>query len=156
MDLKPGDVFASTFSLPPEKEFQVRHYDVPRYDQEVFQRTPEGWPVLHRASGGWAQYGPRIEISIHRHPVISYTACGCWISTWEGKKFVNLRAEKQWASGSEAEAIRQLYFRKRKHIQHLQRNLSEAEEALEVLEKHFDQKPPPARPYRGGYDEDYY
>lgn len=140
-----------------EKEFQVKHYEVPRYaDGGPFLYTPPDWPVLYRASGGWASYGPRIEISIHQHPVISYTAQGCWIHTWQGKKFVNLRAEKQWASDSEAEAIRQLYFRKRKQIQYLQRNLSEAEEALGVLEKHFDQKPPPARPYRGGYDEDYY
>lgn len=140
-------------------EFRICQYDVPWYDEEnKFHHTGQDWPVLFRASGNYADYGERIEISVHRHPIIRYTACGCWIATWSGKKFVNLKCEKQWASDSQDEAIRQLYFRKRKQIQHLERQTAEATEVHDVLVKHFGQKPPAPRPrtYRDYDDYGYY
>jgi len=140
-----------------EPEFKIEHYDVPLYDKDRFVCTGEDWPVLLRASAGFCQYGARIEISIHRHPVISYTPSGAWIATWGGKKFVNLKANKQWASADEAEAIDQLYYRKRKQVQILSARLAEAKEVKGVLEKHFDKKPPAprARSY-SRHDDDWY
>lgn len=119
----------------------------------------DGWDgpafkaCLVRASGR-ASAG-QVEIVIEHHAVIRYTPCGAWIDTWEGDKFVNLRAEKQWASATEAEAIDQLYYRKHKQVRILEARLEEAREVQAAMEKHFDKKPRPARRYH--YSEyDYY
>jgi hypothetical protein len=152
-----NDTFsAHSLTGKAEPEYKIEHYDVPRYDEHnCYQGAVEGWPVLYRASGNYCQRGARIELSIHRHPILSYTPSGCWIGTWGGKKFVNLRANKQWASTDEAEAIDQLWYRKRKQVQILAQWLQEAEEVQGVLEKHFGKKAPPPRT-RYYPDGDYY
>lgn len=140
------DVFFLAEIARADPEYKIEYYDVPRYDEQGrYQGNTEGWPVLLRASGGFCQYGARIEMSIHRHPILSYTPSGVWIGTWGDKKFVNLRAMRQWASADEAEAIDQLWHRKRKQVQILASRLAEAEEVQGVLEKHFGKKAPPPR-----------
>lgn len=135
-----------------DEPYTIRYYDGDAYYEHGNVRARD---VAHlmRASGRFYRDGSdSVEISIDCHRILSYTPCGVWVATWEGKKFVNLRASKQWASVTEAEAIDQLYYRKRTQVRILESRLVEAKGVLAVLEKHFDKKPPARRPYCGGYD----
>lgn len=107
---------------------------------------------LLRASGQADTQG-FVQISIERHLILSYTPSGAWIDTWKGKKFVNLRANKQWASADEAEAIDQLYHRKRSQVRILEARLDSAKTVKANLEKHFGKVPPAPRSY--WRDDDY-
>lgn len=142
----------------PDPETVTEYYAVPHYDkQSRFQPHDETWPVLYRASGSILAYGPNyVEISIHIHPVVRYTPSGAWIATWSGEKFVNLRAGKQWASADEAEAIDQLWHRKRAQVRILSSRLAEAKQVKEAMAKTFDKKEPaPRTRYWSGYGEEY-
>lgn len=109
-----------------------------------------GAPLLLRASGRASE--GQTEIVMERHVVLSYTPCGAWIDTWDGKRFVNLRAGKQWASTTEAEAIDQLYYRKRTQVRILSARLDEAREVLAAMEEHLGKKAPPARRYTSEWE----
>ena len=138
-----------------DSDFVIKYYDVPRYDEQGrFQGDISDWPVLLRASGNYRPYGAGIEISVARHPILRYTPSGVWIYTWGGKKFVNLRAGKQWASATEVEAIDQLWHRKRTQVRILESRLTEAKEVHDILVKHFYKKPPAPRSryYASDYD----
>jgi len=99
-------------------------------------------PVLFRATGHATHYDRITEVGFYyeAYTILSYTACGVWISTEPdympapAKRFVNLRAGKQWASATREEAMQQLLFRKRRHVQILSSQLASAEAVLEVLE----------------------
>ncbi len=113
------------------------------YDRAMDGRHPAH---LMRASGHCSQ-DCAVNISIERHLILAYTACGVWVDRWGDKKFVNLRAAKQWASTDEAEAIDQLYHRKRSQVRILTARLADAEGVLENLQTHFGKKAPPDRRY---------
>ena len=152
---------------------KLDHYDFPetiiddslrvrRYAGSLRVRRYAGSPnshhdcaVLLRASGR-ATDAQDVEIVVEQHKVLSYTPCGAWIETWGKKRFVNLRAGKQWASADEAEAIDQLWHRKRAQVRILSSRLAEAEQVKEAMAKAFDKKEPaPRTRYWSGYGEEY-
>lgn len=138
------------------EDYALQEYTIPRFMPDgSYLSTPFDWPVLLRVNAGWGDgIRARIELSVNRHPILRYTACGCWIAVYGSKpKFINLRAEKQWASAEQTEAIRQLSYRKRKQVLHLSRRLEEAKEALAVLETHFGHKPASRKTYSGDFDD---
>lgn len=139
----------------PEPEFRITHYDggVLSTGHQHAEILPDAKIVPHllRASGHCQSNCP-VEIAIHCHVILSYTPSGAWIDRYEGKKFVNLRAGKQWASMTEAEAIDQLYWRKCTQVRILESRLEEAQAAKETLEKHFGKKPRAPRRYSSDYD----
>jgi hypothetical protein len=59
----------------------------------------------------------RQEIVTEYLPILSYTASGAWIDVYGQRKFVNLRARKQYACGTDAEALASLRARKERHIE---------------------------------------
>jgi hypothetical protein len=141
-------------STPVQQDgLHVRYYDGGSV------RCVEGWddkaPAtkahLLRASGRSSEGAT--EIVLERHAILRYTPCGVWIDTWKGDKYVNLRAGKQWASTSEAEAIDQLYHRKRAQVRILRTQLADAEAVQAAMEKHLGKKAPLRR---WNHNADYY
>lgn len=133
----------------PEPEFRISHYDGARHSFHGDDTSPR----LVRASGHWQQ-DCQVDIAIERYLILSYTPSGVWIEQFDGKKFVNLRAGKQWASVTEEEAIDQLYWRKCSQVRILESRLESAQRTKAVLEKHFGKKPRAPRRYSG--ESDYY
>ena len=145
---------------PAEPELVVDTYDGPG--------MPPSWnglvnqPVArhaHLLRASAQCYGDQVRISLERHRIEAYTACGARISMGGGKtKFVNLRAGKQWASTTQDEAIDQLYHRKRRQVLILEGRLTDAQQAVKAMETHLGKVPPAPRPrnYYRDYDDDYY
>lgn len=140
--------------VEPETGFRVRQYDGGPISCTEKWDGPPACACLLRASGR-ASDG-NVEIVVERHAILRYTPAGAWIDTYGGKRFVNLRASKQWASATEAEAIDQLYHRKRAQVRILESRFAEAKGVQAAMEKHLGKTPPAPRPWGSrGYD-DYY
>lgn len=151
-----NSLFLGEFVREPAAACEINYYDGDAYYDHGNVRAGDVAHLL-RASGRYRRDGVgTIELCIERHRILSYTPSGAWIATWSGKKFVNLRAGKQWASTTEAEAIDQLYHRKRSHIRIVSAQLAEAQDVLAILESQFDKKPPTPRPRNYYRDYDYY
>lgn len=101
--------------------------------------------VLYRAEG--VTYAPPVDefdnpygegravVRIDKYAIIDYTPSGAWIAYGcERGKFVNLRATKQWACASEAEARDALRHRKRRQITILSGQIRTAERVLAILD----------------------
>lgn len=107
--------------------------------------------LLLRASGRGYENGD-IIIQIERHVILRYTACGAWIDTWNGERFVNLKASKQWASTTEAEAIDQLWHRKQTQVCILESRFADAKAVLEAMQTHLGKVPRKPRRYVPDYE----
>lgn len=134
-----ADDFATAGVFPP----RVR-YTAGGFAPCVFINEEVALAHLLRASGRAAD--SQVEIVLERHVILRYTPCGAWIDTWAGDRFVNLRAEKQWASATEDEAVAQLHHRKRAQVRILGARLAEAEAVLAGLDG-MRGKLPPVRRY---------
>lgn len=133
--------------------FRVRHYDGgPLRCTEEWDGPPVRACLL-RASGRASE--GNVEIVVERHAILRYTPTGAWIDTYDGEKFISLRSVKQWASATEAEAVDQLYHRKRAQVRILESRFAEAKEVQAAMEKHLGKKPPPRRAWRSS-EYDYY
>lgn len=73
----------------------------------------------------------RLSVNVTSYVIRSYTAFGAWI---DGPRFVNLRASKQFACASKAEAIASFKARKNRQIRILSTQLDRAERALALIE----------------------
>lgn len=139
--------FTTATAKGPEETLRTR------YEAGGLKPT-RGHAHLLRASG-WAREG-HVEIRLEHHAILRYTPCGAWVDTWAGERFVNLRAGKQWASTTEAEAVDQLYHRKRAQVRILGAQLAGAEAVQAAMEKHLGKKPPPPRPRYYGSEYEFY
>ena len=78
--------------------------------------------------------GPgRVALVTRRYPISSYTAQGAWIDMYGEKKFVNLRAVKQYANAHEHEAKEAFKARKERQIRILENQLRNIKHALWLL-----------------------
>lgn len=76
----------------------------------------------------------RQQIVTEHLPILSYTASGAWIDVYGQRKFVNLRARKQYACGTEADALASLRARKERQIVILSAQLRNATRVLKMLD----------------------
>jgi hypothetical protein len=92
---------------------------------------PQTEPAYYRASWGSS------SIHIERFPIIRTTPKGVWVRTYVGERdrFICSSARKQFASPTEAEAIRQLLFRTKKRIAILAAQHDDAVKSLALFEK---------------------
>lgn len=88
-------------------------------------------PVLRRAESN--NNGNGVTIYICHYPIKSYTPCGVWVDVYGKQKFVNLRATRQWASATDAEAMYHLKRRKQRQIPILKSQLDTATRTLAYL-----------------------
>lgn len=95
----------------------------------------KGEAILYRAEDSTDGDG-NTRITIRGFLIVGYTRCGAQIVGYGRRpKFVNLRAVKQFASGTKEEALRQLWYRKHRQIQILSHRLASAETAYSILDK---------------------
>ena len=94
----------------------------------------ERWDaVLYRADAR-TYGGDLVSVLFTTFRVLSYTPCGAWIETAEDKKkFVNLRAARQFACASRKEALVSLKMRRNRQIKILSNQLACAEIELDYL-----------------------
>lgn len=89
--------------------------------------------VLYRAEATNNIPG-RVCVRLSAFVILSYTAHGAWLNLGEGKKkFVNLRATRQWASADKPEALYHLICRRRRQVEILAGQLTGAREILRAL-----------------------
>ncbi len=83
-----------------------------------------------------------VKIYLVACEIISYTPCGVWVSGSgygnRGKRFVNLRNEggRKWAYQTKDEAIRAVYYRKRRQLQIIEYQQQIANNAIALI-KHM-------------------
>lgn len=107
-----------------------------------FWFEPQVLPAWYRASWGSK------SIYIKRFIVERTTPKGVWLRTYAGEKnrFVRSDTRKQWASPTEAEAIRQLLFRTEKRIAILAAQHDEAKNNMALFEKGMGLSPRKSQP----------
>jgi hypothetical protein len=95
---------------------------------------PDDWPCLYRADGGTWEWG-ETYLEYWAYKILSYTPSGVWIEHHgsKGKKFVNLKCVKQWASATKEEALLSLEHRRRRQIRILSHQLQQAEAVYEAV-----------------------
>lgn len=91
----------------------------------------------------------REVVELLRFPIVKRTACGAWIDTGERNyelegcplkpRFVNLKARKQYANETVAEARTAFLARNRKHIALLRARAENAEKARKAVVQWDDQ-----------------
>lgn len=140
---------------PDEPSLPIEYYPGSCYEPHWGTVELEYPACLYRASG-WVGDQSKPQIHVERQRITGYTPCGVWILTAAGKKkYVNLRAEKQWASAHVQEAIDQLQYRKRKQVRILEHQLDMAKEVLDAMEKAFPKKARTYSPSRYDYFDNY-
>ena len=60
--------------------------------------------------------GLRVEVYLHRYPVIKYTPKGVWVNVYGRKRFVLLSARKKFACKDLDEALESFLARKRRYL----------------------------------------
>lgn len=116
-------------------------------DKWIFGNSPyaPAHSTLHRswfnpaAEGEYwyrAQWGTE-SVYLEKFLVRRITPKGVWVQTYLGEpqRFIRSDTRKQWASPTEAEAVRQLLFRTTKRISILQNQLKECQDNLALFEK---------------------
>lgn len=138
-----------------EPSLPIRYFDGSCYVNCWDGNKPEFSAHIYRAVG-WVGEDNTPMIHIERQKILDYTPCGVWIECANNgkKKFVNLKAGKQWASATVQEAIDQLYYRKRKQVRILEHQLSMAKDVLEAMKTAYNKKEVPRSLVY--YDESYY
>lgn len=127
MTLDPHVFFADPPPKPPEVSAFKNHWG----DDDV--------AALYRAECHLHE-GLDVSVQLVAYRIERYTPCGAWIrlgTDYESKprlKFVNLRAEKQWASAERDVAIYHLTRRRTAQVRILAHRLECAERELEALQ----------------------
>jgi hypothetical protein len=126
-----------------------------------FGEPPVGTDVLWRATtqrysviidAEAERYGTSdAEIQLFWFPIHHRTASGAWIEDMRlpsdsvirhddsPRKFVNLKCVKQYASETKLEALKQLFFRRKRQISIYSTRLSRAQEELKNVERAIEQ-----------------
>lgn len=73
------------------------------------------------------------RIHTETYHILSQTECGAWICIFGGKKFVNLKARKQWASVTEQKALDCFIARKNRHLNILRGQIKTIETGLRLI-----------------------
>lgn len=111
----------------------MKHKDHPLNGNKIIGDFYANKSVLWRANSTHCE-GMGTKIEFRAFPIVKYTPCGVVINNYsERRRFVNLRAGKQWASANMNEAVDQLRHRKRAQVRILRNQLANAEEAYQVL-----------------------
>lgn len=84
--------------------------------------------------------------SIERWKVIRYTPKGCWIvheydTDKTRRKWVRYDGSSRWAALTKDEALEQLWWRKRAHLQHAKRRYKEALKQFIFVDKQYEKTP---------------
>jgi len=117
--------------VKPIAELQVYHVDAQLDDDHT-------WPVLYRAHSRveFADYYVSASVWFAAYRILDYTPCGVWISQGvQKRKFVNLKAVKQWAYLTKEEALHSLNRRKQMHVRHLTHELAAAEALADYVQR---------------------
>lgn len=108
----------------------------------LYRYTDEEYCGVSLSPDGIESYysvGPKLKL--HKYRIIKRTPCGAWISLGYPpfsvidnmhRKFVNLKANKQFACETEERALESFYARKRRQIKILRAQLRRAERAVEL------------------------
>lgn len=100
---------------------------IPEYDAEK-------GPILYRAHVEYCGEGRDPRVWFSSYPIVRYTACGAWIGQGMQKdKFVNLRADRQWATVTKEQAMYHLTRRKSRQLQILNWKVQMCEEINQYL-----------------------
>lgn len=92
----------------------------------------------------WVSCGyDNVSIKLEEWKVIKETPKGYWINRmsgiwWGGKRWVSKTSRKRFAYPTKEEALESFLIRKKAHIKHLKRNLTNAEKALELAKNWKD------------------
>lgn len=106
---------------------------VPKEPETYYFDIPLDAAVLFRAVGRADTYCDA-GYYFQAYRILSYTPAGAWIDLGgSGKRFVNLRAVKQWACATKAEALYCLKRRTQRRVVILSNQLAAAEAILEAL-----------------------
>lgn len=84
-----------------------------------------------------------VRLHLSEHRVLKKTPQGVWVNYWghhHDRKFVLTKARKKWACPSKEEALESFIARKKRQADHLERELAEVNEALEVANKTMKEK----------------
>lgn len=79
-------------------------------------------------------YWPNITIELQGFDIIGYTDKGYWIDLYYKKKWISATSKKKWAYPTKEAAWLNFEKRTKKHIEILQRKLSEQKEYLKLIQ----------------------
>ena len=81
-------------------------------------------------------WGRHLTLYLSKFKILKRTPCGAWIDFgYHEKKFVNLKATKQYACETPEKALKSFIFRKKRQIKILSTQLNDASTALRIAEQ---------------------
>lgn len=111
LDLTKLDVWFVNTPLTKLVDGKYVYRDLPSYDETK-------GPILYRAHCENRGDGLNPCVWFSSYPIVGYTPCGVWIGQGiKRKKFVNLKAQRQWATLTKDEAFNHLKHRKRRQLE---------------------------------------
>lgn len=110
---------------------------IPRMGKPQYRPAPaDAIDRLYRAE--WSRINEPGSILVRAYRVIKRTPRGAWIDRgWGETRFVNLHAKKQFASNTEAEAVKQMLHRAKRYLRILEARAQATRERLDGFSMSF-------------------